>query len=215
MNSQALSTLPADDGWNDAAAEASERVIRGDILKFSDWRWTSGKEATAMPAGTKLIATGTVACWVLWKGGKPIQYRFRAAGQPMPERSELGLDDEDQWEEGPSGERVDPWRNTRFVYFVNPADAAAYTFSTSSYGGRNAVAALGDQIARMRTVHPDAVPLVELSAAEMPTRYGKKSKPVFKIIAWRTANGEAPGERQIEPKAAQRAIDRMDDEIPF
>ena len=38
--------IPADDGWDDAAGEASERTIRGHLLKFADWRWTLGKEAT-------------------------------------------------------------------------------------------------------------------------------------------------------------------------
>ena len=34
--------VPADDGWDDAAAEANERMIRGQLLKFAglamdDW----------------------------------------------------------------------------------------------------------------------------------------------------------------------------------
>ena len=40
--------IPADDGWDDAAGEASERTIRGQLLKFADWRWTVGKEATSI-----------------------------------------------------------------------------------------------------------------------------------------------------------------------
>jgi len=35
--------LPASDGWSDAAAEAGERMIRGRLLKFADWRWNAGK----------------------------------------------------------------------------------------------------------------------------------------------------------------------------
>jgi hypothetical protein len=213
-----MSNLPiisTDDGWNDAAGEASERTIRGALLKFADWRWTAGKEATPVPSDTRLIAIGTTAAWIRWEERKPVEYRFRPAGGRLPERNELGHSDRELWELGPDGERVDPFRNTRFVYLVGPNDAAAYTFTTSSGGGRQAVADLGDQIARMRTVHPDAVPLVELSAADMPTKYGVKSRPVFKIVAWKTANGEAPGERQITSQAAQKAINHMDDEIPF
>jgi hypothetical protein len=44
---------------------------------------------------------------------------------------------------------------------------------TSSSAGRGAVADLGDQIARMRTVHPYAVPIVELQSAPMQTRHAK------------------------------------------
>ena len=72
--------------------------------------------------------------------------------------------------------------------------ADAYTFSTSSWGGREAVIGLGDTIARMRRAHPDAVPIVELRAREMPTKWGKKSKPVLKVVGWNTAGDEGgPG----------------------
>ena len=71
-------------------------------------------------------------------------------------------------------------------------------------------------------VHADAVPIVELRAVEMPTRFGKKSKPVFKIVAWRTANfnagtAPAPVERVVEAQAAktQALEDELDDDIQF
>ena len=39
MHQQALAKPPpATDGWDDAAAEAAERTIRGQLLKFADWR---------------------------------------------------------------------------------------------------------------------------------------------------------------------------------
>jgi hypothetical protein len=210
---------PANDGWNDAANEAAERTIRGTLLKFADWRWTSGKEATPVEDGTKLVALATAAMWVRWENGKPVEYRMREPGRRLPDREELGYDDQSEWEAGPSGEPQDPWRNTRLVYLVDPKTAEAYTFSTSSWGGRGAVTDLGDQITRMRTVHADAVPIVELRAAEMPTKYGRKSKPVFKIVAWRTADTGAtvPAERQITAQKAKQEVDdrEIDDEIPF
>ena len=52
----------------------------------------------------------------------------------------------------------------------------------------------------------------------MPTKRGPKSKPLFKIVRWKTAS-EAPAivERQISAKDAGREVDRaeMDDQIPF
>jgi hypothetical protein len=212
--------LPLDDGWADAANEAAERFIRGKILKFSDWRWTAGKEAEPLEHGTRLVALGTVAMWVRWEDGKPVEYRTRQPGQRMPERDELGYDDESAWALGLNDEPQDPWRNTRLVHLVDPQTAEAFTFSTSSWGGRGAVADLGDQIARMRKVHPDAIPLVELRAAEMLTRFGRKSKPVFKVVAWQTASGgnePVPVERQIPAKEAEQTAARseLDDAIPF
>ena len=135
------------------------------------------------------MALATVALWVRWQNNKPVDYRQRMPGRRLPERDELGHHDEDVWEVNRKGEPIDPWRNTRLVYLVDPQTAEAFTFSTSSAGGRGAVADLGDAITRMRTVHRDAVPLVELQAAEMPTKFGRKSKPVLKIVGWKTSDG--------------------------
>ena len=217
-NHSLMKPAPADDGWNDAAQEAGERTIRGTLLKFADWRWTAGKEATPIEGGTKLVALATAAMWVRWGDGKPVEYRLREPGRRMPDRDELGHNDKSLWDEDPNGEPQDPWCNTRLVYLVDPQTAAAFTFSTHSWGGRDAVSNLGDQIARMRSVHADAVPIVELRAAEMPTKYGKRSKPVFKVVGWKTANAEtAPAERQITAQKAKQEVDEaeMDDEIPF
>ena len=146
--------------------------------------------------------------WQRWEDNKPVETRVREPGKRLPDREELGYDDQSEWEEMPSGEPKDPWQNTRLVYLVDPQTAEAFTFSTSSWGSRGAVNELGDQITRMRTVHADAVPIVELRAAEMPTKYGRKSKPVFKIVGWRTADGNqpAPVERQISAQAAKKEV---------
>jgi hypothetical protein len=212
--------LPADDGWGDAAVEASERTIKGTLLKFADWHWSAGREATPVEDGTQLVALATSAAWVKWEKGKPVRYIVRESGRRLPERDELGDTDVNKWEAGPDGDPKDPWQNTRFVYLVCPKSAEAFTFSTSSWGGRGAVSDLGDQISRMRSVHQNAVPLVELRAGPMPTKHGRKSKPIFKVIGWKSADGgdeQAPVERQISAKQADEEIyhHEMDDEIPF
>jgi hypothetical protein len=180
-----LATLQTDDGWGDAAAENAERVIKGTLLKFSDWRWLKGKEGTEVEKGTTLVALGTAAAWVKWASGKPVEYRMRQEGRRLSDREELGDLDETQWELGPDGGLKDPWQNTRFVYLVDPVTAEAYTFSTSSWGGRQAVADLGEQKQRVRYGQPGAVPVVELDAVPMQTKYGRKSKPFFKVIGWK------------------------------
>jgi hypothetical protein len=169
------------DGWDDTAAEAEARVIRGSLLKFSDWKWLVGKEKEAVEVkeGRRLIAVATAAAWVKWQDGKPLEYRLRELGVAMPERGELGDNDRAGWELGPDREPRDPWQNTRFVHLIDPQTAEAFTFSTSSWGGIDCVINLADQIKRMRSTHPDAVPLVELGAAPMSTRFGRKSRPVL------------------------------------
>jgi len=180
------------DGWSDVAAEANERVLRGTLLKFADSNWTRGKETEPVKRGTQLVAIGTAAAWALWRNGKPVEYRMREPGTKMPDREELGDLDKALWEVGPDQVPRDPWRNTRFVYLDDPHSAEAFTYSTSSWGGREAVINLGDAIARMRLAHPNAMPIVALEAAPMVTRYGRKSKPTFKIVGWKATGNEVP-----------------------
>jgi hypothetical protein len=100
----------------------------------------------------------TAAAWVNWQSGRPVEYRVRKPGSALPEREELGDLDPSNWEIGANGQPQDPWRNTRFVHLVEPATAAAFTFSTASFGGRDAVTKLADQVARMRLA-PRARPI--------------------------------------------------------
>jgi hypothetical protein len=180
--------IPADDGWDDAAAEASERVIRGRLLKYNDRRFLAGQEETLVKDGTRLVALQTVAMWVRWEARKPVEHIVRRPGERLPERDKLSYTDEIEWPIGSDDEPKDPWANTRLVYLVDPDTAEAFTFSTSSWGGRSAVIELGDAIARMRSAHPNAAPIVELRAADMRTKHGLKSKPAFKIVGWKNAN---------------------------
>jgi hypothetical protein len=207
-----LTTTVTNDGWDDAAAEANERVLRGTLLKFADWNWTRGKETEPVKRGTQLIAIGTAAAQVKWKDGKPVETRLREPGKQLPDREELGDLDQALWETGPDQKPRDPWRSTRFVYLIDPNSAEAYTFSTSSWGGREAVINLGDAIARMRVAHPDAVPIVALEAAPMMTKYGRKSKPTFKIVGWKAVGGDVQELRQLPP---QTLTQEMDDGVPY
>ena len=175
----------------------------------------SARRAVEVKEGRRLVAVATAAAWVKWQEGKPVEYRLREPGVRMPEREELGDNDRAEWEAGPDGEPRDPWQSTRFVHLIDPQTAEAFTFSTSSWGGRDCVINLADQIKRMRGKHPDAVPLVELGAAPMTTRFGRKSKPTLKVVGWRTTAAsvviEQP-ERQLPPPTAAQ---ELDDEIPF
>ena len=221
-----VTTVNTDDCWNDAAVEANERVIKGTLLKFADWRWTKGKESTPVEDGTRLVALSTTAAWVKWKEGKPAEYRTRETGRRLPDREEFDDTDEANWEAGPDGKPRDPWQSTRFVHLVDPMTAEAYTFSTSSWGGRAAVSDLADQIQRMRFAHPGAVPVVELRAAPMLTKFGRKSRPWFKVIEWRRggphdgnggplpSSGGTPPQLEQQSTAAETAK-VLDDDIVF
>jgi hypothetical protein len=67
-----LAIVQTDDGWADAAAENTERVIKGTLVKFADWKWTKGKENIEVKEGISLAALATAAGWVKWHNGKPV-----------------------------------------------------------------------------------------------------------------------------------------------
>jgi hypothetical protein len=214
MTSNTITPAPSD-GWGDAAKDAMKRVILGQLLLFSDWRWTVGKEHAPLSEGLLLAALSTAAGWVLWSGGKPVDYRMREPGGQLADRSELGYTEEALWEKGPGGDPQDPWRNSRFVYLVDQQTAEVYTFTTSSIGGIRAVSDLAEQIGRMRATHPGAVPIVRLEAAEMPTKFGRKSRPVFKVVEWQLGadGGEAKAASATRRLTSDRDFDG--DDAPF
>jgi hypothetical protein len=212
-----LAPINSHDGWGDAAADAADRMLRGTLLKFADGQWTTGKEGNAVKQGLRLVALATSHAWVKWSSGAPSEYKVRQPGESLPERDELGDTDEAQWEAGPDGKPRDPWQNTRFVYLVDPKTQEAFTFSTSSWGGRGAIIDLADQIQRKRFSSSCIVPEVELHSAPMQTKFGRKSRPVFKVVAWRNSvDDDDEGQPKPGPKlvASNKNAD-MDDTIPF
>jgi hypothetical protein len=208
-------TSISNDGWNEAANESNERILRGDLLKFSEGHWMSGTDL--MPAGIRLVAMGTAATWVKWEDGAPTRNIARQPGQPKLEREELGDLDESKWEPGPDGSPRDPWRFTRYVYLMRPETAAAYTFSTSTWGGRDAVTDLASAIQTYRFARPGASPVVELAAKQKKTKFGQKWNPHFKVVDWVGGNVESTPAALPKPTLVHSAQSRrdMDDEIPF
>jgi hypothetical protein len=181
-------------------------------------------ESEEVPLGTQYVAVGTAAAWVYWHGGKPDPNKciVRQPGKTLPDREELGEHDETLWEKGPDGVARDPYVNTRFLYFLDPVSVEMLTYSTSSMGGTAAVRALADQIKRMRDFSKStALAVVELGAAEMKTKFGRKSKPVLKIVRWYRGDGGSSDLPQIEtpkPRAELKepsVEEELADDIPF
>lgn len=204
MNEVALRPA-ADDGFA-VEEKINTGLICGKMLKFTDGNFTVDKVET-LPANTRLIAMAMATVWVHWEAGKPVEHRQTQAGEPHPSRGELPDQDESLWPSGLNDQPEDPWKDTRYLRLIDPKTGADYTFVTDSIGGRRAVSELKRQIANMRAMEPAAIPVVILGKAEMKTKFGKKQRPDFKVVAWR--NGQPPQTKQALP-----AVD-MDDDIPF
>jgi hypothetical protein len=110
-----IQTSRQKDGWDDEAASANERMLKGTLLKCVDGNWSLSKEGTPVKDGLQFVPTGTVAAWVRWSEGKPVQHVFRNERGFLPARESLGDLDEGEWEVGPDGDVQDRWRNTRYV----------------------------------------------------------------------------------------------------
>jgi hypothetical protein len=203
----ALTPAAGTDWWTNEGT-AGTRLIRGNLLKFADRQWTFGCDARPMRAGTQLVALSGATAWQRWEGKKPVEVRVRVPGQPFFTREELGHTDETRWVRRPDGSAADPWQFTKVLYLADTRSGEVFSFTTTSGGGLSAIADLVDQVAFMRGVRPGAFPVVELLYADMETKYGRKSRPIFKIVGW--CGGEELA--KLEPPLASEALD---DENPF
>ena len=148
---------PVDDGWNSPIDDDnSGRQIQGTLLRFDDKQWFAGKERTVVPNGSRFIALGTKAGWKRWENGKVVDFMTEIDGN-YPKRHELGYSDESKWECGPDDKPTDPLQNSREVLLIDPHTCTAYTFCTSSAGGRSAVDDLKNAVRNARRLRRGAV----------------------------------------------------------
>jgi hypothetical protein len=189
----------------------------GTFLKFNKGDWLLGEEGKKVAEGATFIANMEeyYRGWVRWWDGKPIDHiigrvidRHRVSA-----REELGDLDDSKWETEPNGARRDPWAKT--VYLVmRDADETIVCFTSSSDGGRRAVALLADRYDRLRHRHKAQMPMVSLeSESYQHSVYGKILKPKFRLVDWAYWDEETAA----DPDGAlqlQHAAE-MDEEIPF
>jgi hypothetical protein len=192
------------------AENAGASMIVGKMLKFADGKFLADKTET-LAASTTLVAVNVTTAWVHWRDSKPIEHRVTHVGQSHPIRDELPDQDEGKWPVGLNNEPADPWHDCRYLYLIDPNTGADYTFVTSSFGGRKAIGDLKDAIRNVRSVHPNALPLVQLGSIMWKTRFGQKPRPDFKIVGWRGKQDDI-GNAKVVEHAPNRD---MDDDIPF
>ena len=167
------------------------------MLKFSKGLWLAGKDAVQMN-DAELIACVDKAMfgWVRWIDKKPVDYwvGYVAERYKPPLRSQLGDNDQTKWPKKGS----DPLQMTFFLPLVDPNDGTLYVFSTTSKGGRDALANLQEAYADNRQFHPqDAhkLPLVNLGRDHYPhPEFGRVETPVFEIAGW------------VDPPANMKAV---------
>jgi hypothetical protein len=215
-------TPQGDDGFS-VRENGSGQFIRGQMIKYNDGIYIVDK--TEELPDEPLVAIGVVTVWVKWEENekgetKPAEHRVTAAGQIHPSREDLPDQDDNLWRPGLNGEPADPWKDTRYLYLVNPRTGADYTFVTDSYGGRKGVGSLKSKIMNVRMAHPGAMPVVKARSAPFKTSYGLKKRPEFEVIGWRKADGDLMANIPNDPAPKLAAPPKVkepafEEDIPF
>jgi hypothetical protein len=193
-----------DDGFDQPEA-ARAGMIRGRMLRFKNDDFLVDK-TEYLAEGTKLVAVKAVMGWTKWSDKKP-ETRVTQKGQEHPYRHDLPDQNQSKWEKGLNGDKSDPWRDSRWLYLLNPVSAERFTFTSDTYGGLQAFGELKEAIRLYRKTNPGALPVVTPVAADMPTKFGTKKRPKFEIVGWHVP------QRRKEPPPAKNSD--MDDDIPF
>ena len=176
--------------------EPGASPIRGGNAKFDAGAYFVGKEKTLLAPERQFIVLDKAAGWQFLKKDCPAEYLVQTPGGPKPERPECG--DEADWPIDLSGNPSPPWKWNIWVYLMDVASGETLTFSTGTSGGRVAVGELTAQIKSMRGMQPGAMPIVELQSVQMPTKFGRKPRPFFKIVSWRNRTVAAEEPPQLE-----------------
>jgi hypothetical protein len=171
-----------------------------------------------------LIALSTTEAVQLWEDQKPVETIVRQPGQPLPDVDDLNAKiPKKRWEAGLDGAPRPPWVHQHAVYLLDRRDASLFTYINSRAGARIAVRELKDRVALMRKLRGvNVVPVVELAAKPMPTKFGAKIRPWFKITEWRDLSGESQVASAVpviehagKPVKPVSLKEELRDEIPF
>ena len=159
-------------------------------------------DGVEVPVGTRFVAFlhETRKGYIKFNGqGVPPDVRMVRIDEnaKVPERDELGDNDQSQWPIGLSGEPKDPWK-PQFAIPMPRHDSGGELYV---YVARGIVAmnSAGDLLGRWR-YHPKRkvglVPVIHIESGTYPSkRYGgRKPKPLLVIDGWVTKTGEPPPE---------------------
>jgi hypothetical protein len=169
-------------------------------------------------------------CW------KNKQFAGRVAvgvNEPLPPRESLGDNDPAQWDVGPDGyTKRDPWQEVHWLPLRRMRDGVEFAFSTTSKGGRRAIA----NLVKAGLSKKGLDPVVELASDgyDHPNKQlGWINTPYFRPCGWKPyASDVSNGVGQLEaPKTDVVPIERApteekantslfagadpDDDLPF
>jgi hypothetical protein len=196
------SLLPVDDGfagfldeYDGGTDTAIPRMIVGARIKFTnDAHWVTA-EGDELDPGLKLVAVKVARVVQKWIEEQPVETIVVPSGQPFPDVEGMNKAcPQSEWREDFNGVLRGPWQAQKIGYFTDPKSLDQYTYPTSTIGGSRAISELADKVSWMQRYRGSGViPIIELSSVHMPTRFGGRMRPHFKIVDWITPGGGGGG----------------------
>jgi hypothetical protein len=190
---------------------ASRVATAASFLKYVKGVFVFGIDEAELALGTELVPNMTEVRigWLRWKNGEVVEENMAAWAVGHAYREDLGDLDRDLWEIDDNGKPIDPYSETATLPLKNPRTGEEFTFSTSSTGGRQAVAKLVYAWRHGVTQGKSGLPVIALgSDTYKHKKFGPVHFPVFKIVRWEDEDDLIAGKVETDP------VDELDDEIP-
>jgi len=195
--------------------EVAPANIVGRMIKFSkEGKFVTSDDDESISGDMNFIvlADQTLIGWIKFNGeGEPPDRRMGLLydGFVLPQREELGDDNEVEWELGLDGKPADPWQHHMYLVLQRVDTGEMFTFVTSSKTGRRAVGNLLRHYNTMQRKHPDMYPVAQLKTGgyqHKDDRVGWVNTPMF-VVTGRTSKDDAS-----KPAALR---EDMNDQIPI
>jgi hypothetical protein len=166
------------------------RVIRGVRVSYDDKKsppW-SFKDGTQWQEHLPLLVTYMTELNQEWgPDSKPLTTVLPDADGKLPPIEPLNDSvPKEQWRQDRNGVLVGPWVRQCLVRLIDPSTYATYSFVNSTVGTRKAYEELADKIDLARLIRGKVYPLVELTEAIFPTKWGQRRRPSFRVCDWLT-----------------------------
>jgi hypothetical protein len=153
------------------------------------------------------------AGWIRFNGKGEAPTRKQGAvfsGFVPPPRSELGDEDQSEWETDLSGKPADPWQFQLLIPMQNVETGELFVFQTTSLTGRRAGDNLIGLCGRMEKNEPDYYPVIKLRISgfnHRDERVGWVKTPAFERV------GKAA---KANATMAESAVDAdLNDALPY
>ena len=177
----------ANDGFfdSDESEGFAPSLIVGTKIKFTNaTEWFAGDEL--IPPDRKFFIVKIVRAVQKWSPGcRRPETRILGENEPFPNVKAMNAAaPKEEWRES-FGQLKGPYENVFAVYLCDPVTFQGFTFPTATTGGHRACREIKACGRRAKQMHGlNFYPLVTLSHTWMPTDYGGRERPQFKIWSY-------------------------------